>query len=105
MVQVLKQSDEAVERVADALRDFQGSHPDAECLVYRYNPAAIRVRIVDQAFTNRNRGQRHDYAMKYLGKLPEDTLAEVSILLCLAPGEASMLDGEFAVAAGRLLRE
>jgi hypothetical protein len=95
MVKVLQQADEAVEQVAAALSEFEKSHPDAECIVYRYNPASIRVRIVHAVFHGLSKGERHDYALGYLRELPEDVLAQVSILLCLEPGETSLLDLEF----------
>ncbi len=60
MVTILQQSDEAVEQVAAALSEFEKAHDSAECVVYRYNPAAIRVRIVDAVFHGRSRSERHD---------------------------------------------
>lgn len=95
MVTILQQEDDVVRQVAAVLRQFEESHRQAECIVYRYNPASIRVKIVDEVFHDRSKGEKHDYAMSYLKHLPEDVLAEISILLCLAPGELSLLDGEF----------
>lgn len=96
MVQILRKSDSAVDQVATALADFEASHTEAESAVYRYNPASIRVRIVDSIFSGRSKGERHDYAMSFLRQLPEDVLAQISILLCLEPGEVSLLDSEFS---------
>ena len=95
MVKILRQSDTAVEQIAAALAEFEESHEYAECMVYRYNPASIRIRIVDSIFSGRSKSERHDYAMRYLRGLTEDVLSEVSILLCLEPGERSLLDLEF----------
>ena len=95
MVRILQQTDDAVSEVATALSEFEQSHEGAECIVYRYNPASIRVRIVDAVFHGRSKGERHDYAMRFLRKLPEDVLAQISILLCLEPGETSLMDLEF----------
>ncbi len=95
MVKILKKPDRHVEQVADALREFEKSHEKASCMVYRYNPASIRVRIVDMIFTGRDRSERHDYAMGYLRKLPDDVLTQISLLLCLEPGEPSFMDLEF----------
>ncbi len=95
MVKILRQPDEAVNQVAEALTEFEKSHEYAKCIVYRYNPASIRVQIVDAIFHGRSKGERHDYAMRFLRNLPEDVLAQISILLCLAPGERSLLDLEF----------
>ena len=95
MVTVLQKTDDAVSQTARVLSEFVKSHENAECVVYRYNPASIRVRIVDPVFHGRSKGERHDYAMQFLRKLPEDVLAQISILLCLEPGETSLLDLEF----------
>lgn len=95
MLKILRQPDEAVNQVAAALEKFEKSHASAECIVYRYNPAAIRIRIVDAVFQGQSKGARHDYAMQFLRQLPDDVLSQMSILLCLAPGESSMLDLDF----------
>jgi len=95
MVKIIRQSDDAVNQVADALAVFERDHESAECIVYRYNPASIRVKIVDMVFYGRSRGERHDYAMQFLRSLPEDVLSQISILLCLEPGESSLMDLEF----------
>ena len=95
MVKILQQTDDAVDQVAAALAEFEKSYGRSECVVYRYNPASIRVKIVDAVFHGRSKGERHDYAMRFLRRLPEDVLAEISILLCLEPGESSLLDLEF----------
>ena len=95
MVKILQKTDDAVDHVAAALAEFENTHEHAECLVYRYNPASIRVRLVDVIFGGRSKSERHDYAMRFLRSLPEDVLAQISILLCLEPGETSLLDLEF----------
>ena len=65
------------------------------CLVYRYNPASIRVKIVDDTFHGRSKGKRHDYARGFLNRLPADVLSQISVLLCLEPSESALLDLEF----------
>ena len=95
MAKILQETDDAVEQVAAALSKFEDSHEDADCVVYRYNPASIRVKIVSPVFHDHSKSERHDYAMGFLRSLPEDVLAQISILLCLEPGESSVLDREF----------
>jgi hypothetical protein len=63
--------------------------------VYRYNPAAIRVKIVDSTLHGRSKGERHDYVWRVLQGVPEDILAQISVLLCLESGESAPLDMEF----------
>ncbi|MEM7783473.1 MAG: hypothetical protein AAF939_07400 [Planctomycetota bacterium] len=95
MVKILGETDSHVELIANSLREFEKSHEYANCIVYRYNPASIRVKIVDVIFTGRDRSVRHDYAMGYLRELPDDTLSQISLLICLEPGETSLIDLEF----------
>jgi hypothetical protein len=95
MVKILHDPDEAVEQVATALEEYEQANAGAECLVYRYNPASIRVKIVDGTFHGRSKGERHDYARGFLSRVPEDVLSQISVLLCLEPGESSLLDLEF----------
>lgn len=95
MVKIFDDADEAVEQVAKVLGEYEASHESAECSVCRYNPASIRVKIVDSTFHGFSKGERHDYALRFLSGLPEDVLAQISVLLCLEPGESSLLDLEF----------
>jgi len=95
MVTILQEHDHAVEHIAAALEVYEHTHEAAACFVYRYNPAAIRVKIIDPTFHGRSKGERHDYAWGFLRGLPEDILAQISVLLCLEPGESVPLDVEF----------
>ena len=52
MVTILHEPDDAVEHLAAALKVYEQSHEAAACFVYRYNPAAIRVKIIDPPFTD-----------------------------------------------------
>ena len=95
MVKILQEPDHAVEQIAAALESYEHAHNAAACVVYRYNPASIRVKIIDQTFHRQSKGERHDYAWGFLRGLPEDVLVQVSVLLCLEPGESTSLDVEF----------
>ena len=95
MVTILQEPDHAVEHIAAALEIYEQTHAAAACFVYRYNPAAIRVKIIDPTFHGQSKGERHDYAWGFLRSLPEDILAQISVLLCLEPGESAPLDVEF----------
>jgi hypothetical protein len=95
MVKVLHDLDDAVGLVAAALEEYEKANDGSECFVYRYNPASIRVKIVDAAFHGRRKSERHDDARRFLSRLPEDVLSQISVLLCLEPGENSLLDMEF----------
>ena len=95
MPKILREADEAVKQVAAVLAEYEKSNAGSECVVYRYNPASIRVKIVDETFHDQSKGERHDSARHFLSRLPEDVLAQISVLLCLEPGESALLDIEF----------
>jgi hypothetical protein len=75
MVAILQEPDQAVKHIAAALEVYEQTHPAATCFVYRYNPAAIRVKIIDPTFHGQSKGERHDYAWGFLRSVPEDALA------------------------------
>ncbi len=54
---------------------------------YRYNPAAIRVRVIDPRFAGKNRVDREEMVEPFLKHLPEDIYCDITVLLTLAPGE------------------
>ena len=74
---------------------LQEQFPDTRA--YQYNPASIRVRIIDQRFARKSNPERESLVVPVLDELPEDLQADITILLLLAPDEAegSMMNVEF----------
>src|SRR5438067_2117476 len=68
---------------------------------YRYNPASIRVRVVDPRFNGKSDVQRDKMVERVLAKLPDEIQADIMNLLTLYPGEteksltARVLNEEF----------
>ena len=64
---------------------------------YRYNPASIRVRIVDPRFKDKNRSEREKMVMAIVRTLPEETRQELTVLLLLTPDELadSLMNRQF----------
>jgi hypothetical protein len=64
---------------------------------YRYNPASIRIRIIDKRFRGLNKVEREELVLPFLDTLPEEILQDVMILLLLAPSETakSLMNLEF----------
>src|SRR5262245_22269653 len=55
---------------------------------YRYNPASIRVRVVDPRFKGKSFFERLDMVRPVLKEnLPEETWWDIMVILCLAPDE------------------
>jgi hypothetical protein len=71
--------------------------PNGKVDVYRYNPACIRVRVVDEKFRRRSRFGRERMVEPILAKLPKEVQSEITVLLLLPPEELgkSMMNLEF----------
>lgn len=69
--------------VEKALRDH-GFH---QVNAYRYNPASIRVRVVDPCFHGLSRNRRIAMIEKALQNLPEDIQRQVLFIVAITPEE------------------
>ena len=86
------------ERIVELLKPAYPNHPEGYApAAYRYNPASIRVRVVDDAFRGKSLPRREEMVLPLLEQLPEETLSDVMILLLLAPEEVdeSLMNLEF----------
>jgi len=72
---------------------------------YRYNPASIRVRIIDPSFSGRAKEDREGLVLPLIRSLPEEIQADIVVLLMLAPGEEprSLMNMEFESPSPSLL--
>lgn len=95
MVQLLGRVDETLQQIATALEGFVEQHPDSHITLYRYNPGAVRVRIVSSRFQGVSRFERQKIVLDSIADMPMEIRGDISIMLCLAPGETSMMDVEF----------
>lgn len=99
MAKILKGSrDPYVDRVAAALDEYESQHAGAEASVYRQNPGAIRVRIIDDRFAGTSRTRRHTEVWDFLSqRLDEDVLGEIYTLTLLPTSElrSSMANMDF----------
>ncbi len=76
------------DRIEELLRQhFPHYPPDHPPAAYRYNPASIRVRVVDESFRGKSLPDREDLVLPVLRTLPEETQDDITILLLLAPEE------------------
>ena len=80
-------TDPKIEKLMEALEQYSTKHPVADISLYRQNSVSVRIRIVDPSFKDRGRQDRHKAVWKYLGRLPEEVLSDVSMLLLLTPEE------------------
>ena len=77
-----KRTDET-RMVEDSLRNAGFETVDA----YRYNPASIRVRVIDKRFEGMSTANRDAMVEPYLERLPERTQADIISLFTFAPSE------------------
>jgi len=93
-----QQNDAPVQKIKKALDEYEAQHTGAEAALYRQNTASIRVRVIDRLFEGMTKSRRHDMVWEFLAaRVDADTLAEVSLLLAIAPAElrSSLMNYEF----------
>lgn len=81
------QTDPGLETIRPALQSYLEQHPQADIQMYRYNPYAVRIRVVDPHFGKMARYERHDHFWSFLEPLPEDCLSEITMVALLTPEE------------------
>ncbi len=92
-----KRPDPLLREIVKVLREYDAAHPHAEIEAYRQNSVSVRVRILNPEFAGRSRAQREEEVWAVLNKLPEEAVAEISLLLLLTPDETknSLASWEF----------
>ena len=80
--------DAELKSLKESLDLYETQHTGAKADLYRYNSASIRLRVIDTRFEGMTKSSRHADVWKFLAsRVNEDTLAEVSLLLLVAPAE------------------
>ena len=91
-------ADAYVRQILEALEAGYGAdHPRAVIEAYRYNPASIRIRIIDPAFKGLGLLAREEKVWPIIEGLPDDVKADISVLLLIPPEErkTSLMSEEF----------
>src|SRR3712207_4133715 len=89
-------ADPIVQSIKDALDAYEAAHQGAEAALYRQNSASVRVRVIDRRFEGMAKSRRHDDVWQFLAaRVPEDAMADVSVVLTLAPAELGMSFANF----------
>lgn len=96
-IQIRGQEDPETINISKALRGYAEQHRRAEIELYRQNPVSIRVRVVDPDFKEMTRRERSRAVWEYLHKLPEDTQANISVVITITEEEkpGSLVNLEF----------
>jgi hypothetical protein len=87
MAKIRGKSDRVLKRIAEELTAYESEHPGSAAVLYRQNPAAVRIRIIDPTFAELDRIERDDLVWKYLNKLPASERGDITVVLLLAPEE------------------
>lgn len=86
-------------KIEKLLGEHFPDHPTAyPPTAYRYNPASIRVRVVSDRFSGKDRVERSELVYPILEEnLPEETWQDITLILLLAPEEVdrSLMNREF----------
>lgn len=84
-----KGQDKTTGAVYAALKKAFPELPDQpEAVVYRYNPVAVRVRVVSPRFGGKSTAEREAVVNDVLASLPSVTTDDITMLLLLTPAEA-----------------
>ncbi|MBL8794533.1 MAG: hypothetical protein JNM56_11560 [Planctomycetia bacterium] len=83
-----KKADPQLKQIVEVLRLYQSDHPDAAIEVYRHSSVSVRIRILDPNFKRMDRAEREDELWQLFERLPEEVVAEITLLLLLTPDEA-----------------
>jgi hypothetical protein len=77
-----------LKQIATALKTYDAAHPQTEIEAYRQNSVSVRIRVIDPDFARKSRAQREEEVWAALDRLPEEVVAEISLMLLLTPEEA-----------------
>ena len=89
-------TDSLIEALKSALDAYEAAYPGAEAKLYRQNSASIRIKVTDRRFEGMSKSRRHDHVWNFLAqRVPQDTLAEISQVLAIAPAELQMSFANF----------
>jgi hypothetical protein len=80
--------DALVKRLLKALEAYEAAYPQAQASLYRRNPGAVYVRVIDDRFHSLEPWDRHERVWKFLTeRVAEDEMGEVALLLTLTHAE------------------
>ena len=90
-----KRPDPVLKQIGESLRPYGDAHSEAEIELYRQNNVSVRVRIIDPEFAGKGLVEREEEVWPLFDAVPDETVADVSMLLLLTPEEAKQSLGNF----------
>jgi hypothetical protein len=64
-------------------------------VVYRYNPVAIRTRIISPRFIGKSLAEREEMVLTALDSVPDEVSEDITMMIMLTPREAKRPDYVF----------
>ena len=91
-----KIQDESTARIYSALKSAFPDLPDVpKQVVYRYNPVAVRVRVISPRFTGKSMAEREEMVNVALDSVPPEISEDITMQITLSPREAKRPDFVF----------
>ena len=81
-------NDPVVQQIEASLAEYRRAHPRARVDVRREHVVSVRIRVIDPDFAGRGRVDREEEVWKLIERLPEETMADIPLVLLLTPEEA-----------------
>ncbi|MBI3822163.1 MAG: hypothetical protein HY289_05725 [Planctomycetes bacterium] len=82
-----KKLDAVLKQIVKTLERYAAGHPNAEVEAYRHDNVSVRIRVIDPDFKGMSRGEREVDLWAMLHELPEEVVADISLLILLSPAE------------------
>ncbi len=84
-----KVQDETTAQIFSALKKAFPELPDEpEKVVYRYNPVAVRVRVISPKFRGKSTAEREEIVNEAFQSLPDEITGDITMQFMLTPAEA-----------------
>jgi hypothetical protein len=88
MAAVTKDGDDYSRQIKEVLTErYKPAHRKAKIDVYRYNPASVRVRVIDPDFAGKDIPEREKEVWDILDTLPAEVRSDISVVLLITPEE------------------
>jgi hypothetical protein len=82
-----KRPDPVMKQIGKSLKPYDDAHPTANIELDRRNNVSVRIRIIDQDFRGKSRAEREKEIWPLFDVLPEDAVADITMLLLITPEE------------------
>ena len=82
-----RRPDSILKQIGDSLKPYAAAHPEAQIELYRQNNVSVRIRIIDKNFKGKSRSGRENEVWPLFDPLPEEVVADITMLILLTPEE------------------